>query len=87
MDQEGKAVASATHNLADVKYQLDKDHIKAEELVQDALRIRLKLHGLGSNNVAVSSILSARILMRHNKMGEETRELFELSLAIFTRWI
>jgi hypothetical protein len=32
MNQECKAVAFGTHNLADVKHQLKEDHIKAEEL-------------------------------------------------------
>jgi hypothetical protein len=72
--------------LADVKYQLQEDEIKAEELVRDALRIRLKLHGLGDNNVAVSSFLLARILMNQDKMGDETRDLFERSLATFIRF-
>jgi hypothetical protein len=83
MNQEGEQIAKGAYNLSDVIFrQDDGDLIKAEGLARESLRIRIELncpHGIG-----LSCLLSARLLMKQIKLGDETKELFERSLGIFT---
>jgi tetratricopeptide (TPR) repeat protein len=85
MDQEGEEVSNGAYNLARVIYRQNGDLIKAEELAREALRIRDHLYGNSHNNVGISIDLLARILRAQKNLGDETRELFEHSLAIDIR--
>jgi hypothetical protein len=85
VDQEGEIVARGAYNLADVIYQQeDGDVIKAEMLSRKSMCIREKLHG-ANNNRGVSCLLLAKILQKQGNFGDETKELFERSLAITIR--
>jgi hypothetical protein len=82
MDQEGEQVAECAYNLADVIFrQDDGDLIKAEGLARESLRIRTQNCSYG---VGQSCILLAGLLKKQDKFGDETKELFERSLALFT---
>jgi hypothetical protein len=77
-------VAQGANNLADViSRQDDGDLIKAEGLA--SIRIRDKLYGAYNSRVSVSCLLLSRILQKQGKLGDETKESFERSLAIFIR--
>jgi hypothetical protein len=81
MDQEGEEVAMGAFNLADVILrQNDGDLIKAEKLARESLLISANDHRIGR-----SCMLLGRILMIQDKDkdGDETKELFERSLAIY----
>jgi hypothetical protein len=83
MDQEGEGVAGGAHNLADViRQQDDGDLIKAEKLARESLRIRTRLHGSNHHSMGRSCTLLGRILINQNEHGDETKKLFERSLAI-----
>jgi hypothetical protein len=85
MDQEGEEVAIGSHNLADVIHRQEGDLLKVEELAREALRIRsLKCSG-DDHKISVNCILLAQILQSQGKFGDETKRLFERSLAIFIR--
>jgi glutamate mutase epsilon subunit len=84
MDQEGEEVANGAFNLADVILrQGDGDLIKAEKLARESLRIRTRLHGSNYPRIGPSCMLLGKILMAQDKHGDETKKLFELSLANF----
>jgi hypothetical protein len=99
IDQESEAVARGAFNLADVIYQQKReastladliykrkgDLIKAEELARESLRIRSLIFDSNDQIVGMSCDLVANILKKHSKLGDETRGLFERSLAISTR--
>jgi tetratricopeptide (TPR) repeat protein len=87
LDQESEAVAKGYYHLAQV---IDKqimneqqgDSVKAEMLARESLRIRTQLNGNDHPSVGTSSALLANILKRQSNLGNETKELFERSLAI-----
>jgi hypothetical protein len=84
MDQEGEEVAKGAYNLADVILgQDDGDLIKAEKLARESLRIRTQLNDSSYHRIGTSCTLLAKILMYQGKLGDETKELFERSLANF----
>jgi tetratricopeptide (TPR) repeat protein len=86
MDQEGEIMARGAYNFADViSRQEDGDLIKAEGLARESIRIRDKLYGAHNSRVDTSCLLLAQILLKQGKLGDETKELYERSLAIFTR--
>jgi tetratricopeptide (TPR) repeat protein len=85
MDQEGAEVAQGAYNLADVILQQNGDLIKAEELAREALRIRTLIFDSYDHNIDTSGDLLARILRMQNKLGDETKCLYEQSLAISIR--
>jgi hypothetical protein len=91
MDQEGEIVAEGAYNWADVIQrqgnlgQGDVDLIKAEGLARESIRIRDKLYGAHNSKVSGNCLLLARILQQKGKLGDETKELFERSLAICVR--
>lgn len=78
-------MAKGSYNLANVIYQQRKDFIKAEELAREALRIRTIIYGSDHHSVGMSSDLLAGILQAQCKLGDETRDLFQRTLAIFLR--
>jgi hypothetical protein len=65
---------------------MHKDLIKAEKLAREALRIRTRLDGAGSRIVGRCCLLLARIVCEQNNMGDETKNLYERSLAICIRY-
>jgi tetratricopeptide (TPR) repeat protein len=85
LDQESEEVANGYHNVASVINKQDGDLVKAEMLVRESLRIRTRTYGNGNINVASSCGLLASILMSQGKLGNETMELFERSLANDTK--
>jgi tetratricopeptide (TPR) repeat protein len=85
MDQEGEEVAMGSYNLADVIYRQEGDLLKAEKLAREALRISSLIHNSDDHKIGVSCDLLARILKHQGKFEDETKELFERSLAIFIR--
>jgi tetratricopeptide (TPR) repeat protein len=83
MDQEGEEIAEGAYNLAGVLLrQDDGDLIKAEKLARESLRIRTRLYGSNDHRIGSSSRLLGRILKKQGKLGDETKELLERSLAI-----
>jgi hypothetical protein len=86
MDQEGEQVAEGAQNLADVILrQDDGDLIKAEGLAREAIRIRDNLHTANNRGGGTHYLLLTRILQKQGKVGDETKELYERSLAISIR--
>jgi tetratricopeptide (TPR) repeat protein len=85
IDQESEAVANGAYNLADVLYQLEGDLIKAEEVARESLRIRTLIFDSNHIIVGLSCDLLASILSAQGKLGDETRGLYERSLAISIR--
>jgi tetratricopeptide (TPR) repeat protein len=83
MDQEGEAVANGSHNLANVIHRQEGDLLKAEELAREALRIRSLIYNYDDHKIGGSCDLLARILQSQGKFKDETKRLFERSLAIF----
>jgi hypothetical protein len=84
MDQESEAVAEGTYNLANVIFAQKGDLIKAEELARESLRIRSIIND--RNDVRCSCRLLAHVLRAQGKLGDETRGLYERSLAICIRY-
>jgi hypothetical protein len=73
-------VARGYHDLADVINQQRGDMVKAEMLAGESLRIRVLMN---SNSIFAEDSISllASILVSRDKLGSETKELFEQSLA------
>jgi tetratricopeptide (TPR) repeat protein len=82
LDQQSEAVAKGYHDLGDVIFHSKGDLVKAEKLIRESLRVRTRLHGDDHRNVGGSASLLAIILQTQGKLGIETKELFERSLAI-----
>jgi tetratricopeptide (TPR) repeat protein len=85
INQESEAVAKGAYNLADVIFKQGGDLIKAEELARESLRIRSLIDDSNHQRVGFSCSLLANILRVQSKLGDETRGLFENSLAISTQ--
>jgi hypothetical protein len=84
LDQQSEAVAKGYYDLAKVITTQRGDLVKAEKLVRESLRIRVLINSnsyLSGNTVAYLAF----ILMSQDKLGSETKELFEQSLAITIR--
>jgi tetratricopeptide (TPR) repeat protein len=82
LDQESEAVAMGYCDLGRVVYQQKGDLVKAEKLVRESLRIRSRLYGGDHADVGMSSSFLANVLQAQGKLGIETKELHERSLAI-----
>ena len=82
MDQESEDVAMGAYNLADVILRQNGELIKAEKLARESIRIRAQLFGSDYCTVGMCCGLLANILLSQGKLGDETRILFERSLAI-----
>jgi hypothetical protein len=86
MDQEGEQVARGAYNLAEVIFrQDDGDLIKAEGLARESVRIQDQLYCAHDRKKGVNYLLLAKILLKQGEFGDETKELFERSLAIYVR--
>jgi tetratricopeptide (TPR) repeat protein len=89
LDQDSEEVAKGHYHLAHVindqilnKQQGEGDVAKAEMLARESLRIRAQLFGNDHPSIGISSALLANILQAQFNFGNETKELFERSLAI-----
>jgi hypothetical protein len=82
MDQESEDVAMGAYNLANVIFRQNGDLVKAERLARESIRIRAQLFGSNHSTVGLCCDLLANILQSQGKLGDETRILFERSLAI-----
>jgi len=82
LDQQSEAVAMGYYDLGNVILEQKGDLAKAEKLVRESLRIRIRLYGCDHANVGVSAGLLARVLQAQGNLGIETKELYERSLAI-----
>lgn len=85
VDQQSDEVAKGYYNLALVIDQQEQgDIVRADMLVRESLRIRtLIFHDdLDHPHVGMSTALLANILQLQRKLGDKTKELLELSLAI-----
>jgi tetratricopeptide (TPR) repeat protein len=85
INQESEAVANGAYNLANVIYRQDGDLMKAEELARESLRIRTLINASNYSIVVLSCDILASILSAQGKLGDETRGLYERSLAISIR--
>jgi tetratricopeptide (TPR) repeat protein len=81
IDQESEAVAEGAYNLARVIHEQRGDFIKAEELARDSLRITSLVKGSNHSRVGRACSLLANILTGQGQLGDETRGLYERSLA------
>jgi hypothetical protein len=61
--------------------------LKAEEIARESLRIRTLINDSKNNAVELSCDLLARILSAQGKLADETKGLYERSLAISIRKI
>jgi hypothetical protein len=94
MNQESMEVAKGAYNLANVlfkqlglgyvpiKFTLNDKLLKAEQLAREGLRIVILLHGKEHPETGFFSDLLARILQEQNKLGDETRMLYERGLSL-----
>jgi hypothetical protein len=87
MDQESEAIARGAYSFADAIRRKGGDIIKAERLARESLSIRSRLYSSDHYKLALSGSLLARILINQEKLGDETKELLERSLAIYIRQI
>jgi tetratricopeptide (TPR) repeat protein len=78
-------MATGAYNLANVIFKQKGDLIKAEQLTRESLRIMALIYGSDDRYIDNSCHLLGRILERQGKLGDETRELYEHSLAISIR--
>jgi tetratricopeptide (TPR) repeat protein len=85
IDQDSKAVAKGTYNLANVIYFQKGDLIKAEILAREVLRIRTRIYDCNHFRIGISCKLLVNILLEKNDLGEETKELEQRCLVIAIR--
>jgi hypothetical protein len=83
IDQNSWELARGHTNLASVILRQGGDLVKAESLTREAHRISMYLeaHGEKESILAISSDLLGRVLLAAEKLGEETKELLEYTLA------
>jgi len=84
LDQQSEAVAKGYCDLANVIFAQRGDMEKAEKLVRESLRIRVLINS-NDGSLGHSISILASILRFRGKLGSETKELFEQSLAISIR--
>jgi hypothetical protein len=82
VDQQSEEVARGYYNLANVINQQKGDLVKAEMLARESLRILIQLFDNNHPHVGISNGLLGNILQSQGNLGNETKELFERSLAI-----
>jgi hypothetical protein len=80
LDQQSEAVANGDYDLANVINQQKGDIVKAEKLARESLRIRVLIDS-NSHLVGSTADLLASILRIQAKLGSETKDMLEQSLA------
>lgn len=82
VDQNSEAVAIGYYLLGKVINNQKGDYVKAEILARESYRIRLHVYGSDHNYyVGASADLLATVLKSQDNLGDETRELYQYSLA------
>jgi hypothetical protein len=84
LDLQSEAVAKEYFDLVNAIFMQSGDLVKAEKLVRETLRIRVLIHSSDRFLGSPISLLSS-ILRKQGKLGSETKELSDQSLAISTR--
>jgi hypothetical protein len=84
INQESENVAFGAFNLANVILRQNGagDLVRAEFLARESLQIRNLIYGSNHVNVGLSCELVANILRAQNKLGDETKDLYERYIAI-----
>lgn len=82
VNQESEEVAQGYYDLGNVIYLQGRDHLKAEALIRESLRIRSLLFDNEHQNVGLCVGILASILRAQGNLGNETKEFMERSLAI-----
>jgi tetratricopeptide (TPR) repeat protein len=82
LDQNSEEVANGYYDLGNVTNIPGGDFVKAEKLARESYRIRILLYHKDHENVGLSVSLLASTLLSQVKLGDETKELFDRSLAI-----
>jgi tetratricopeptide (TPR) repeat protein len=85
LGQESEEVADGYYLLAKVINQQEGDFVRAEMLVRESLRINSQLFCHDNESIGASVDLLASILRSQGKLGHETKELHERSLATETK--
>lgn len=85
LDQQGKDVSDGNYNLASVIYKQKSDLVKAEMLSRESHRILSQLYNHDHQSLGSRWSQLASILQAQGKLGCETKELFERSLALETK--
>jgi hypothetical protein len=73
------------NQFAENKVGIEIDLGKAEMLARESYRIRAHLYPNNHHLLGVSAHLLATVLKSQNKLGDETKDLYELSLAAAKR--
>jgi tetratricopeptide (TPR) repeat protein len=81
VDQDGPSVAIGYYNLGSVIHAQQGDLDKAERLARESYRIEVHLNGKNHMDVAAASNVLANILRSKGNLGDETKKLYESSLA------
>jgi tetratricopeptide (TPR) repeat protein len=84
LDQQSEAVANGYYDLAIAFATQRENFVKAEKLARESLRIRVLIDSNNQQTGNSVSLLST-ILRSQGKVGSETKELLEKSLAIDIR--
>jgi hypothetical protein len=79
MDQDGVELAVAAFNLSTVIFRQGGNIVKAEELARESIRIRILID---NKDLQTSLELLASILVAQRNFGDETKGLYERSLAL-----
>jgi hypothetical protein len=85
LDQESEVVAEGYYNFAKVLSRLNADLVKAEMLIRESLRIRVLLYDQNHYLVGRSCDVLSGVLVLQKKLGYETKEFLDRSLAIGIR--
>jgi hypothetical protein len=91
LNQKSEAVALGYYCLANVYSKENvggfetKNLAKGEKLVRESLHIRVLLYGNNDYTTGYSIALLASLLNAQGKLGDETKELYERSLALHVR--
>jgi hypothetical protein len=85
VDQSSEDVALGYYNLGRVILKQKGDFVKAEGLARESYRIRVQLLGNDHHFVGLSGNLLAGVLETQDKLGDETKNLYEHALAIAVR--
>lgn len=82
VDQDSLEMAKGYYTLGNAMLYQNGDLNKAERLARESYRIYVQLYGNDHICVSLSCNLLAGTLMLQGKLGDETKELLQRSLAI-----
>jgi tetratricopeptide (TPR) repeat protein len=84
LDQQSEELAQGYIDLAYAIHERKGDLVKAERLLREACRIVSQIYGNFHINTTNPSDILAKVLQSQGKLGPETKELVERSVAINT---